>query len=56
MVEQGINDDNLFVWMQQAGYNTYYAGKLWNFHTVDNYNRPNAQGFNASDFLLDPYT
>ena len=56
VVEQGINDDNLFVWMQQAGFNTYYVGKLWNFHTVDNYNAPFAQGFNGSDFLLDPYT
>ncbi|KAM0324601.1 hypothetical protein ACHAQA_007989 [Verticillium albo-atrum] len=56
VVKQGINDDNLFVWMQQAGYNTYYTGKLWNFHTVDNYNEPYAQGFNGSDFLLDPFT
>ncbi|KAJ4989041.1 arylsulfatase, partial [Stagonosporopsis vannaccii] len=56
VVEQGINDDNLFLWMQQAGYNTYYVGKLWNFHTVDNYNAPFAQGFNGSDFLLDPFT
>ena len=42
--------------MQSAGYDTYYVGKLWNFHTVDNYNEPYARGFNGSDFLLDPYT
>lgn len=42
--------------MQQAGYNTYYTGKLWNAHSVDNYDSPRAQGFNGSDFLLDPYT
>lgn len=42
--------------MQAAGYNTYYAGKLWNHHTTDNYNAPYAGGFNASDFLLDPHT
>ncbi|KAI8665134.1 Arylsulfatase [Fusarium sp. Ph1] len=56
VVQQGINDDNLFVWMQEAGYNTYYTGKLWNFHTVDNFNQPYAKGFNGSDFLLDPFT
>ncbi|KIW33605.1 uncharacterized protein PV07_00441 [Cladophialophora immunda] len=55
-VSQGFNDDNLFLWMQQAGYNTYYTGKLYNFHSVDNYDMPYARGFNGSDFLLDPYT
>jgi N-acetylglucosamine-6-sulfatase len=42
--------------MQNAGYNTYYTGKLWNHHSIDNYNEPFAGGFNGSDFLLDPYT
>lgn len=42
--------------MQEAGYNTYYTGKMWNAHTVDNYNDPPVGGFNGSDFLLDPYT
>lgn len=56
MVSQGFNDENLFVWMQQAGYNTYYTGKLYNFHSIDNFDRPAAKGFNGSDFLLDPYT
>ncbi|KAF4445100.1 arylsulfatase, partial [Fusarium albosuccineum] len=56
VVTQGINDDNLFLWMQEAGYNTDYSGKLWNFHTVDNYDQPYANGFNGSDFLLDPFT
>lgn len=55
-VEQGLNDENLFVWMQKAGYNTHYVGKLYNFHTVDNFDKPPAKGFNGSDFLLDPYT
>ncbi|KAF5592016.1 arylsulfatase [Fusarium subglutinans] len=40
----------------EAEYSTYYSGKLWNFHGVSNYDRPYARGFNASDFLLDPYT
>jgi N-acetylglucosamine-6-sulfatase len=56
VVKEGVNDNNLFLWMQQAGYNTYYVGKLWNFHTVENYDRPFAKGFTGSDFLLDPYT
>lgn len=42
--------------MQEAGYNTYYSGKLWNGHTVSNYNETYANGFNGSEFLLDPYT
>lgn len=56
VVARGINDDYLPLWMQEAGYNTYYAGKLWNFHHVSNYDAPHARGFNGSDFLLDPYT
>jgi len=55
-VSQGINDDYLPVWMQAAGYQTYYTGKLWNTHNIYNYNKPAANGFNGSDFLLDPYT
>lgn len=42
--------------MQQAGYDTYYTGKLFNAHTVDNYHSPFVNGFNGSDFLLDPFT
>ncbi|PYH92797.1 alkaline phosphatase-like protein [Aspergillus ellipticus CBS 707.79] len=37
-------------------FNTLYTGKIFNAHTVDNYNTPFINGFNASDFLLDPYT
>lgn len=44
------------MWLQSLGYTTYYAGKLWNQHSIDNYDRPFAGGFNHSDFLLDPYT
>jgi len=42
--------------MQNAGYNTYYSGKLYNAHTIDNYNSPHVNGFNGSDFILDPNT
>ncbi|KAL9618102.1 MAG: hypothetical protein Q9160_007172 [Pyrenula sp. 1 TL-2023] len=55
-VSQGLNDAYLPVWLQEAGYNTYYTGKLFNSHTVENYNDPYPAGFNGSDFLLDPHT
>ncbi|KAI9050293.1 hypothetical protein LZ554_005460 [Drepanopeziza brunnea f. sp. 'monogermtubi'] len=55
-VTQGFNKNYLPVWLQKAGYNTYYTGKLFNVHTVDNYDAPYAAGFTESDFLLDPYT
>ncbi|KAJ5335586.1 hypothetical protein N7452_007989 [Penicillium brevicompactum] len=55
-VERGFNDDFLPIWLQEAGYDTYYTGKMFNAHTVDNYHSPHINGFNGSDFLLDPYT
>lgn len=55
-VREGLNDAWLPVFLQQLGYNTYYTGKLFNSHSVDNYNDPPVKGFNGSDFLLDPYT
>ncbi|KAK0713927.1 arylsulfatase-like protein [Lasiosphaeria miniovina] len=55
-IRQGFNNAYLPVWLQQAGYNTYYTGKLFNAHTVENYDAPHAAGWNGSDFLLDPYT
>ncbi|KAF7187110.1 Arylsulfatase [Pseudocercospora fuligena] len=55
-VREGLNDNWLPVFLQQLGYNTYYTGKLFNSHNVDNYNDPPVNGFNGSDFLLDPYT
>lgn len=55
-MDRGFNDDFLPVWLQEAGYDTYYTGKLFNAHTVDNYHNPHVNGFNGSDFLMDPYT
>lgn len=55
-VNRGYNTNYLPVWLQKAGYNTYYTGKLFNSHTIENYNNPVAGGFTGSDFLLDPYT
>lgn len=56
IVREGINDNYLLVWMQQAGYNTYYTGKMRNAHTVDNWIAPSNHGFNGFDFLLHPHT
>ncbi|KAL4867826.1 hypothetical protein BDV12DRAFT_186379 [Aspergillus spectabilis] len=55
-VSQGFNEDWFPLWLQNAGYNTYYVGKLFNSHSVDTYNDPFVKGFNGSDFLLDPFT
>lgn len=55
-VAQGFNENWLPVWLQAAGYSTFYTGKLFNAHTVDNWNDPHPKGWTSSDFLLDPYT
>lgn len=55
-VSQGFNENYLPIWLQSAGYNTYYVGKLFNAQTVKNYDSPHAAGWTGSDFLLDPYT
>ncbi|KAJ4267223.1 hypothetical protein NW762_003324 [Fusarium torreyae] len=55
-VSQGLNDNYLPVWLQEAGYNTYYTGKLFNAHTINNYNSPYPAGWTGTNFLLDPGT
>ncbi|EXJ60406.1 hypothetical protein A1O7_04558 [Cladophialophora yegresii CBS 114405] len=55
-VSQGFNDAYLPIWLQDAGYNTYYVGKLFNAQSTSNYDKPHAAGWTGSDFLLDPYT
>ncbi|MCJ1311353.1 hypothetical protein MMC25_005024 [Agyrium rufum] len=55
-ISQGLNDKYLPVWLQNAEYDAYYTGKLFNSHNVDNYATPFPAGFTGSDFLLDPYT
>lgn len=47
-VAQGYNENYLPIWLQAAGYNTYYTGKLFNAHTVDNYDSPFPAGFNGT--------
>lgn len=41
--------------MQDSGYNTYYSGKLYNGHTVDNYDSPHVSGYTKSGFFLEPF-
>ncbi|XP_044724648.1 sulfatase domain-containing protein [Hirsutella rhossiliensis] len=53
-VDQGLNEQYLPVWLQQFGYNTYYAGKLMNGHSVDYYDKPRPAGWTRSNFLIDP--
>ncbi|KHO00417.1 arylsulfatase precursor [Metarhizium album ARSEF 1941] len=55
-ITQKLNDAYLPVWLQQWGYNTYYAGKLMNQHSTKTYNWSFAKGWTRSDFLLDPGT
>ena len=47
-VKQGFNEAYLPVWLQEGGYDVYYTGKLFNVHTVDNYNDPYPAGFKST--------
>ncbi|KAI9271333.1 arylsulfatase [Sporodiniella umbellata] len=51
-----LGEDYLPLWLQNAGYNTNYIGKLMNQYSVNNYNNPTPKGFNYQDQLVDPYT
>lgn len=53
-VDEGHNEAYLPIFLQEAGYNTYYSGKLFNAHSLENYNNPPAGGWTESEFLLDP--
>ena len=55
-VAQGYRRDYLPTWLQQAGYNTYYTGKLMNGNTVANWKTSPVLGFNRSKLLSDPDT
>ncbi|KAF7553217.1 hypothetical protein G7046_g7166 [Stylonectria norvegica] len=55
-ISQGLNDNYLPIWLQEAGYNTYYTGKLFNAHNINNYNSPYPAGWTSTNFLLDPGT
>ncbi|KAK7980369.1 hypothetical protein PG989_012826 [Apiospora arundinis] len=53
---EGWNDKYLPVWLQEAGYNTYYTGKLMNGFSTSTYNNPYPKGWTGTDFFLDPNT
>ncbi|KAK7947993.1 arylsulfatase [Apiospora aurea] len=53
---EGWNDKYLPVWLQEAGYNTYYTGKLMNGFSTATYNNPFPNGWTGTDFFLDPNT
>ncbi|SPN97772.1 related to arylsulfatase [Cephalotrichum gorgonifer] len=53
-ISEGLNDNYAPVWMQEAGYNTYYTGKLMNRHSTRTYNDPYPKGFNQTNFLIEP--
>ncbi|KAJ5980383.1 hypothetical protein N7481_007681 [Penicillium waksmanii] len=55
-IAEGHNDNYLPIWLQDAGYNTYYTGKFLNAHSTSNYNNPYPKGWNGTNFLLDPST
>ncbi|GAA6041490.1 hypothetical protein JCM8097_001902 [Rhodosporidiobolus ruineniae] len=54
--EKGYNGHYLPSFLQAAGYNTYYTGKLMNGHTVFNVDSLEAEGWTDHAFLLDPNT
>ncbi|KAK8077180.1 arylsulfatase precursor [Apiospora saccharicola] len=53
---EGWNDKYLPVWLQEAGYNTYYTGKLMNGFSTKTYNDPFPKGWTGTDFFVDPNT
>lgn len=53
----GYNKNYLPVWMQAAGYKTYYSGKIFNGYNIKNYCDPSClSGFTKADILADPRT
>lgn len=55
-VAEGLNEDYLPLWMQDAGYETYYIGKIMNQVSVGVYQEDWPKGWTGADLLIDPYT
>ena len=48
-ISEGWNDKYLPVWLQEAGYDTYYTGKLMNGFSTKAYNNPYPAGWTGTD-------
>lgn len=48
-LREGWNENYLPVWLQDAGYNTFYTGKLMNGHSTSTWNAPYANGWTGND-------
>ncbi len=56
-MSEGLNDNWLPVWIKNAGIKTYYAGKLMNGYSNNNFEKPaHPKGWTDSCFLIDPWT
>lgn len=55
-VANGLNDYYLPHFMAEAGYDTYYIGKIINSLTTSNYKEHFMKGWNDSEIFLDPFT
>jgi arylsulfatase len=52
---EGYNKKWLPVWLQEAGYKTYFTGKLMNQHNIDNYKDGlGDMGLDGHDFMIEP--
>ncbi|CAI4212298.1 unnamed protein product [Parascedosporium putredinis] len=49
-VKNGHNENYLPIWLQSAGYSTYVVGKMFNAHTLWNYDSPHLKGWDGSAF------
>lgn len=46
-LEEGHNENWVPLWLEQAGVDSYYVGKLMNHHNITHYNKPYPSGFKA---------
>lgn len=47
-MNEGWNENYLPVWLQDAGYNTYYTGKLMNGISNSTWNAPYVKGWTGN--------
>lgn len=56
-VNEGWHKKWLPTWLQKAGYNTYFTGKLMNGHSITNYKKGlNELSLTGHDFMIQPGT